>query len=157
MADPFVISGWVKTELGAVDSETKSGLVIIVCVSAGQREKALRVKRMGARNGNCFDLKKKAPLKGLISGVAVNVKVDQLKGKIPSVCDACCLVRHRQGGMRGETEVSLFFLSFLFKKICISPLFNQVGQLRTSSRLQLRLGQDKAKQCNTNNTELHME
>ena len=29
----------------------------------------------------------------------------------------------------------------------ISPLFNQVGQLRTSSHLQLRPGQDKAKQC----------
>jgi hypothetical protein len=28
-----------------------------------------------------------------------------------------------------------------------SPLFNQVGQLRTSSHWQLRPGQDKAKQC----------
>ena len=36
--------------------------------------------------------------------------------------------------------------------------FNQVGQLRTSSHLQLRPGQDKAKQFDTNNnTELHME
>ena len=40
----------------------------------------------------------------------------------------------------------------------ISPLFNQVGKLRTSSHLQLRLGQDKAKQFDTyNNTELYME
>jgi hypothetical protein len=39
-----------------------------------------------------------------------------------------------------------------------SPLFSQVGQLRTSSHLQLRPGQDNAKQCDTNNnTELHME
>ena len=45
-------------------------------------------------------------------------------------------------------------LFFLF----ISPLFNQVGQLRTSSHLQLRPGQDKAKQFDTyNDTELHME
>jgi hypothetical protein len=35
------------------------------------------------------------------------------------------------------------FLNVFF----ISPLFNQVGQLRTSSHLQLRPGQDKAKQC----------
>ena len=34
---------------------------------------------------------------------------------------------------------------FLF----ISPLFNQVGKLRTSSHLQLRPGQDKAKQFDT--------
>ena len=40
----------------------------------------------------------------------------------------------------------------------ISPLFNQVGKLRTSSHLQLRPGQDKAKQFDTyNDTELHME
>jgi hypothetical protein len=39
-----------------------------------------------------------------------------------------------------------------------SPSFNQVGKLRTSSHLQLRPGQDKAKQLDTyNNTELHME
>jgi hypothetical protein len=31
------------------------------------------------------------------------------------------------------------------------------GQLRTSSHLQLRPGQGKAKQCDKNNTDLHME
>ena len=77
-----MVSGWVKTELGAVESVrvTKSGLVIIACVSAGQREQALRIKQMGARNCNCFALKKRVPLKGLITGVVVNVKADQLKG-----------------------------------------------------------------------------
>jgi hypothetical protein len=33
----------------------------------------------------------------------------------------------------------------------ISPLFNQVGNLRTSSHLQLRPDQDKAKQFDTYN------
>ena len=46
------------------------------------------------------------------------------------------------------------FLSSYFIFYFISPLFNQVGQLRTSSHLQLRPGQDKAKQCDKN-TELH--
>ena len=48
LADPFVVSGWVKTKLRDVESVkvTKTGLVIIVCVSAGQREQALRVKGM---------------------------------------------------------------------------------------------------------------
>jgi hypothetical protein len=47
---------------------------------------------------------------------------------------------------------------YLFDLFLISPLFNQVGKLRTSSHLQLRPGQDKAKQFDTyNNTELHME
>jgi hypothetical protein len=38
----------------------------------------------------------------------------------------------------------------------ISPLLNLFGQLRTSSHLQLQPGQDKAKQCDKNNTELHI-
>jgi hypothetical protein len=47
----------------------------------------------------------------------------------------------------------IFILTFL-----ISPLFHQLGHLRTSSHLQLQPGQDKAKQCGTNNiTEFHME
>ena len=46
------------------------------------------------------------------------------------------------------------FLNVFF----ISPLFNQEGKLRTSSHLQLRPGQDKAKQFDTyNNPELYME
>ena len=53
----------------------------------------------------------------------------------------------------------------LIKKLCLlgienkcdTTLFNQVGQLRTSSHLKLRPGQDKAKQCDkNNNTELHI-
>ena len=44
-----------------------------------------------------------------------------------------------------------FSLPFLF----ISPLFNQVGQLRTSSHLQLWPVQDEAKQCDTNNRVTH--
>ena len=37
----------------------------------------------------------------------------------------------------------------------ISPLFNHVGQLRTSSHLQLQPGQDKAKECDKNNRVTH--
>ena len=59
---------------------------------------------------NCFALKKRAPLKVMITGVAVNVKVDQLEGKIPSVCDARRVVHRRQRGVSGETEESLFVL-----------------------------------------------
>ena len=53
-----------------------------------------------------------------------------------------------------SVQASFFSLCHLF--IFISPLFNQLGQLRTSSHLQLRPGQDKAKRCDkNNNTELH--
>ena len=48
--------------------------------------------------------------KGVITGVVVNVKADQLKGKIPGVCDTRSILRCRQGGVSGETkEFCLFF------------------------------------------------
>ena len=72
-------------------------------------------------------------------------------------------------GARGpgfKSRTSPFFLNTtgslncprIFYFLFISPLFNQVGKLRTSSHLQLRPGQDKAKHFDTyNDTELHME
>jgi hypothetical protein len=51
----------------------------------------LRIEPLGTRDVNCFALKKRVPLKVAITGVVVNVEVDQLKGKIPGVCDARCL------------------------------------------------------------------
>ena len=51
-----------------------------------------------------------------------------------------CLTRG-DGRIRVYCRRNFLFLFF------ISPLFNQVGKLRTSSHLQLRPGQDKAQQC----------
>ena len=57
------------------------------------------------------------------------------------------------GPTLGNPGIDRYIFNFF-----ISPLFNQVGKLRTSSHLQLRSGQDKAKQFDTyNNTELHTE
>jgi hypothetical protein len=102
--DPFVVSRWVRKELGVVESVkvTCSGLVIFVCVTSGQREKVLCVTQFGSRSVSCFALRNKAPLKAVISGVALSVEVEQFKWKIPRVCDASCLVRLRPGGERGE-------------------------------------------------------
>ena len=73
---------------------------------------------MVARDVNCFALKKRLTLKGVITGVVVNVKADQLKGKIPGVCDARRIVRCRQGGVSGETEESLsVLLSFYVESL----------------------------------------
>ena len=47
-----------------------------------------------------------------------------------------------------HTFVYIFYIFFP-----PSPLFNQVGQLRKSSHLQLRPGQDKAKQCRQKTTQ----
>ena len=48
-----------------------------------------------------------------------------------------------------ENLYNFFYFTFI--------LFNQVGQLRTSSHLQLRPGQDKVKQCDkNNNTDLYI-
>ena len=41
-------------------------------------------------------------MKGVMTGVALSAEEVQLKLKLLSVCDACCLVRRRSGGECGE-------------------------------------------------------
>jgi hypothetical protein len=43
-------------------------------------------------------------MEGVITGVAVNIKVDQLRGKISGVCDARSLMQRRQGGESRESS-----------------------------------------------------
>ena len=63
-----------------------------------------------------------------------------------------CYVRKLTFQFRAQNMRTYFIFIF------ISLVFNQVGKLRTSSHLQLRPGQYKAKQFDTyNDTELHME
>jgi hypothetical protein len=52
-----------------------------------------------------------APPKGVILGVALSLKIDQLKVKIPGVCDAQRLVRCRPSGghKRGYSDIHLSF------------------------------------------------
>ena len=79
----------------------------------------------------------------MITAVAVKVEVDQLKGKIPGVCDARRLVRCRQGGESGETEESVL-LSFdvesfsikdvwVYKLSCMSFCAEYIMLLQVSS------------------------
>ena len=57
LADPFVVSGAVESV-----RVTRSGLVIIVCVFAGQREKALCINRMEARKCELFCFQEKGAI-----------------------------------------------------------------------------------------------
>lgn len=78
LVDPFVVSGLVGKELGAVESVkvTCSVLVIFVCVSSDQREWSLRVKQLWSRSVSCFALRNRAPLKG-VSGTKFMVMLQQ--------------------------------------------------------------------------------
>jgi hypothetical protein len=70
LADPFMVSGWVRKELGAHESVkvTCSGLVMFVfLLTRGRR--VLRVTQLGSRSVSCFALRKRAPLNGVFSGV----------------------------------------------------------------------------------------
>jgi hypothetical protein len=48
-------------------------------------------------------------MKGDITGVAVDIDYDQLKAKIPGVCDARRLMRRRPGGGTESVSVLLSF------------------------------------------------
>lgn len=88
----------------------RSGLVRIFCVSSAQREQAHHIMHLYTRPVTSFALRSMVPLKGVIIGVALSVEVEQLKLKIPCICDARRLVQRRPGGERGETEKTLSVL-----------------------------------------------
>lgn len=89
-SDPYVVSGWVEKNLGTLNSVkvSRSGVVLIICVSSTQREWALRITCLGTRSLSCFALRSRAPLEGVITGVALSVEMEQIKMRIPSVSDA---------------------------------------------------------------------
>ena len=65
-----------------------------------------------------FALQSRAPLKEVITGVVLSVEKDQLKCKIPCVCDTRHLVRSRPGGECGVTEKTLsVLLSFVAESL----------------------------------------
>ena len=61
------------------------------------------------------------------------------------------IARTRRNNSPGENGGMCLFHDKKNIYILITPLINQVGKLRTSSHLQLRHGQDKAKQFDTYN------
>lgn len=93
-----MVSGWVEKKLSTVNSVkvSRSGLVLIFCVSS----------TFGTRAVSRFGLLSRAPMKEVITGVALIVEVDQLKMRIPGVYDVCRLVRCRPGGEH-KTEETL--------------------------------------------------
>jgi hypothetical protein len=79
--DPYVVSGWVKDKLGAVTCESfeKWNCLYFLCILRPQAAGAARVE------ASCFALRSRALLKGVISRVALSVKLDQMKKNIPGV------------------------------------------------------------------------
>ena len=58
-------------------------------------------------------LKSESPNMGVsMTGVAVDIKVDQLRAKLPGVCDACSLMLRRQGGEWGNRRVIVCSFEF---------------------------------------------
>lgn len=70
----------------------------------------LLLMQLGSRFVSYFALRNRAQLKGMISGVALSVAMEQFKFKIPGVCDTHRLARRRPGGESGKTEDSLSVL-----------------------------------------------
>jgi hypothetical protein len=72
LVDPHVVSGWVEERLRTVElvKVTRNGLVMIYYVSSPQRERALRITRLGTRIVPWFVLWSRPPSKGVITRVA---------------------------------------------------------------------------------------
>lgn len=64
----------------------------------------------GPSEVSCFELLSRAPVKGVISGVLVEIKEEILAMRIPGVVRAHCLTRIVNGGMEESLSVLLFLI-----------------------------------------------
>ena len=98
----LLISSTVKKAVGKVVSikVTRSGLVLVNCVDEEQKNLALDLPR-------CIDLRSRAPAKGVIAGVSLDVDNEYLSQKIQGVACARRLTLMVNGR---ENSLSIFLL-----------------------------------------------
>lgn len=86
---------------------TRSGRILICYVSAEQKKCVLSLKKIQEWDVSCMDFQSRAPIKGVISGVAQEVKADDTTEDMDGVVGACRLT---YVGLRKSTSsIILFF------------------------------------------------
>ncbi|KAK7877096.1 hypothetical protein WMY93_032176 [Mugilogobius chulae] len=119
--DPHVVGKFVGEKLGRVKSirVTRSGMVIIECVSEKQREQALKievfVKHLCVR---CFRLDEEPKSKGVVTGVPVDFDVEEFLD-VSGVCGVRRLSRFIGGESVESTSVCLTFEGTLPDKVLL--------------------------------------
>ena len=73
--------------------KTISWLIPFCCVSMEQKEHALLLKKMSDWNVPCVDLRNRAPIKGVISGVVLEVNAKDAHEELDQVVGAQRLTR----------------------------------------------------------------
>lgn len=68
----------MRKEIGDVNAVriTRGGLVIVGCRTVKQRDKALKIKQYDLTPVTSFPLKEKPCVKGVISGVSIDIDLD---------------------------------------------------------------------------------
>ena len=89
LGDSFGVSK--KVNLVGSIRVTRSGLVLINCVSEEQRKKALGITRVWTSDVLSFELRSGAPVNRVISGVSVGIREEILATRIPCVVRDRCL------------------------------------------------------------------
>lgn len=83
---------------------TRSGLVLIAYASAAQKKSMVGLTRFEDYAVPCFELRRRSPVKGIISGVSEELDIDILKNT-PGVVDACKMNHFVNG--RKENSLSV--------------------------------------------------
>ena len=78
---------------------------------------------LGSRSVSCFALRNRAQLKGVISVVALSMEGEQLKLKIPGVCDARHLVFYLFILPLGKSVKNKFLFSMTAQEQWVNCLF----------------------------------
>ncbi|XP_044076754.1 uncharacterized protein LOC122887519 [Siniperca chuatsi] len=130
--DPHDIGKFVGGKLGDVRSVStrRSGMVIIDCISKGQKDRALKICAFGDHSSvTCFPLGSEVKKKGVVSGVPLTVEA------VEGVCEARRLTRFQNGEKEDSNSVCSTFEGDLLERVYLDYVCYRV---RPHKRAPLR-------------------
>ena len=102
LGDPFYVAKILVMVYCGIRSGEQKWNFVDFCMSAEQKECALRLSRFKEKELTAFDFRSRAPIKGVISGFYVEVSAKKIAMKIPETVGARRLTRSMEMSCKGE-------------------------------------------------------
>ena len=90
--------------------------MIVECETTEQRDRALKIRLFGRADIVCFSMRDKPTVKGVISGVPIDVEAESFH-EVEGVCGARRLKSHREGKEQDSSSVLIEFVEALPERV----------------------------------------
>ena len=118
-SDSHEVGRFIKKVVGEVKAVriSRGGIVIVECETTEQRDRALKIRSFGRADIACFSMRDKPSVKGVISGVPIDVMAESFL-EVEGVCGARQLKSHREGKEQDSRSVFIEFAGEGVFRLC---------------------------------------